>query len=73
MIKGSLNYWYKQLGEKKSKCVRVNMGEMVLTLPNEIHALTFDEENEFIVFSWGLRGGKDYELDTFRVESIIKL
>ena len=73
MVKGSLNYWYKQLNEKKSKCVRVNTGEMVVTLPNEVHALTFDEENEFIVFSWGLRGGKDYELDTFRVDSIIKL
>tara|TARA_B110000261_G_C13027315_1_gene334732 strand:+ start:349 stop:732 length:384 start_codon:yes stop_codon:yes gene_type:complete len=73
MVKGSLNYWYKQLNEKKSKCVRVNTGEMVVTLPNEVHALTFDEENEFIVFSWGLRGGKDYELDTFRVDSIINL
>ena len=73
MVKGSLNYWYKQLNEKKSKCVRVKTGEMVVTLPNEVHALTFDEENEFIVFSWGLRGGKDYELDTFRVDSIINL
>lgn len=72
MVKGSLNYWYKKLNDKKSKCIRVNTGEMVITLPNEIHALTFDEENEFIVFSWGLRGGKDYELDTFRVDSIIQ-
>ena len=38
----------------------------------EIHALEIGEEgNQFIVFSSGLRGGKDYEDDTFRVESII--
>ena len=71
ITKGSLRYWYKKLDEIESKNIIVKEGELVVTEPNEVHAITFEEENEFIVFSWGLRGGKDYEIDTFRVESII--
>ena len=49
-----------------------NVGDMVSTPPNEIHALVIgDDGNEFIVFSQGLRGGSDYESDTFRVDSIV--
>jgi dTDP-4-dehydrorhamnose 3,5-epimerase-like enzyme len=71
MISGSLNYWYKKLGSNKpARVVRVIKGEIIKTPPKEIHALTFDEKNEFIVFSRGLRGGKDYEKDTFRVSPI---
>ena len=73
VVKGSFKYWFKQLDEKKSKCINVNYGEMVLTLPNEIHALTFEEESEFIEFSWGLNDRKDYEIDTFRVDSIVSI
>lgn len=72
MIKGSLLYWFMPLGGSESECVRVNAGELVTTPPNEIHALTFDEENEFIVFTWGLRGGQDYESDTYRVQNIVR-
>lgn len=71
ITKGSLRYWYKKLDEIESKNIIVKEGELVVTEPNEVHAITFEEENEFIVFSWGLRGGKDYEIDTFRVESIV--
>ena len=71
MISGSLNYWYKKVNSrKKAKVIRIRKGELVKTPPYEIHALTFDEKNEFIVFSMGLRGGKDYEKDTFRVPPI---
>ena len=46
---------------------------MISTPPNEIHALKIGSDgNEFIVFSEGLRGGKDYESDTFRVSNIIE-
>ena len=42
-------------------------GDLVSTGPNEIHALRIGSEgNEFIVFTVGKRGGKDYEGDTFR-------
>ena len=73
MISGSLIYWYKKVNSKKKvKALRISKGELVKTPPYEIHALTFDEKNEFIVLSKGLRGGKDYEKDTFRVPPINK-
>lgn len=71
IISGSLYYWYKKLNCKKpSKVIKLIKGDMVKTKPYEIHALTFNESNEFIVFSKGLRGGKDYEKDTFRVSPV---
>lgn len=72
MVSGSLLYWSKQLDSDEVTCTRVSKGEIVITPPNEIHALTFDELNEFIVFTWGPRGGVDYESDTYRVASIVK-
>ena len=73
ITKGSLEYWHKPLGsEEKAECVLLERGDFVSTPPNEVHALRIVEDNEFIVFTEGLRGGKDYEQDTFRLkESII--
>ena len=72
MTRGSLRYWYQP--HDKSAPIRfvdVPHGYLISTPPNEVHALEITEHNEFIVFSSGLRGGKDYELDTFRVENPI--
>jgi len=73
MTKGRMEYWYKPVGSSEpSQMVMVNIGDVISTPPNEIHALRYldDEESEFIVFSEGPRGGPDYESDTFRVDSI---
>lgn len=71
---GSLEYWYKDLNSKnKAKKILVKKGDFISTPPYEIHALKIGKEgNEFIVFSEGQRGGKDYESDTFRVNNIIE-
>ena len=45
--------------------------DLISTPPFEIHALKISKENHFIVFASGMRGGKDYESDTFRVDPII--
>jgi len=73
MTKGSLEYWYKPVGSNEpAQMVVARVGDLVTTPPNEIHALVItDEGNQFIVFSEGKRGGKDYESDTFRTDSII--
>tara|TARA_R110000765_G_scaffold169394_1_gene274400 strand:+ start:951 stop:1355 length:405 start_codon:yes stop_codon:yes gene_type:complete len=73
MTKGSLEYWYKNVdSDDPSKMVIANEGDLVSTGPNEIHALRIGPKgNEFVVFSQGKRGGKDYESDTFRVDNII--
>jgi len=74
ITKGALEYWYKNYkSNKKAKMVLLGPGDLLETPPYEIHALrTRKEINEFIVYSWGTRGGKDYEKDTYRVDNIIK-
>jgi len=73
ITKGGLRYYYLNVGDDYDnvKSVVAKEGEMVTTPPYEIHALEILEDNQFIVFSEGLRGGKDYESDTFRVEKTI--
>ena len=73
MIFGSMEYWYKNVGSKEEpKVVYLKKGDLISTPPLEIHTLKIGSEgNSFIVFSSGLRGGKDYEADTFRVDPII--
>jgi dTDP-4-dehydrorhamnose 3,5-epimerase-like enzyme len=73
ITKGSLEYWYKPLKSKaKSKMKLLKVGDLVETPPNEMHALKIGKNgNEFIVFTIGKRGGKDYEDDTFRFEPTI--
>tara|TARA_B100000965_G_scaffold229623_1_gene192282 strand:+ start:835 stop:1221 length:387 start_codon:yes stop_codon:yes gene_type:complete len=73
MTKGFLKYWYKEKEPNSSvKYVDLNEGYLVTTPPLEIHALECLGESEFIVFSTGLRGGQDYESDTYRVDPILK-
>ncbi len=74
IIQGSLEYWYKDFNSKEdAKSVILQKGDYMTTPPYEIHALKIGEQgNQFIVFSNGLRGGIDYEKDTFRVPTIIK-
>jgi dTDP-4-dehydrorhamnose 3,5-epimerase-like enzyme len=72
MTKGSLRYWYQPADKSAPvQSVLVQEYEMVSTPPYEIHALEILEPNQFVVFSQGVRGGEDYESDTFRVPPIL--
>ena len=73
MTKGSLEYWYKPANSNEApQMILAKEGDMVSTFPNEIHALVIrGDGNQFVVFSEGVRGGSDYESDTFRVENIV--
>ena len=73
MTKGYLEYWYKPADSNElAKMVVAKVGDIVSTPPNEIHALVIREDgNQFVVFSEGVRGGMDYESDTFRVNCIV--
>tara|TARA_Y100000310_G_C20599532_1_gene772284 strand:- start:920 stop:1339 length:420 start_codon:yes stop_codon:yes gene_type:complete len=73
MTKGYLEYWYKSVdSDAAAKMVVANVGDIISTPPNEIHALVIRQlGNQFIVFSEGARGGKEYESDTFRVDCIV--
>lgn len=72
MTKGSLRYWYQPVDKSEPvRSVLVQEYELVSTPPYEIHALEILEPNQFVVFSQGVRGGEDYESDTFRVPPIL--
>tara|TARA_A100001515_G_scaffold16673_2_gene12136 strand:+ start:534 stop:953 length:420 start_codon:yes stop_codon:yes gene_type:complete len=72
ITKGSLEYWYADLDSlDDAKCVVLNEGDILSTPPYEVHALNITVDNEFIVFSEGLRGGADYESDTIRIDGNI--
>ena len=49
--------------------VIMNPGDFVAALPNEAHALKALEESTLLVLTKGPRGGKEYESDTFRLET----
>ena len=72
VTKGSFRYWYQPADKSEPvNSVLVREYEMISTPPYEIHALEILEPNQFIVFSQGVRGGEDYESDTFRVPPIL--
>ena len=68
ILNGSCFYFSKKLKQKKTKKIKLKKHDYLITKPNEIHAYRFLEKTEMLVFSKGLRGGKDYEKDTFRVQ-----
>lgn len=45
----------------------LNPGDLLLNHPHEEHALVALKDSEFLVLTSGLRGGKDYEKDTYRL------
>ena len=65
-------YYFKKKGRSYQKKI-LKKGDLINTMPLEINAFKFlAKKNTLLIFSSGLRGGKDYEKDTFRVESIVK-
>ena len=48
-------------------------GDLITSEEKEIHALKISELGcKFIAFTEGVRGGEDYESDTFRVDNIMR-
>ena len=74
ILKGSLEYWYKKKkSSERAKKIILKEGDFIETPANEIHAMKIGKtRNKFIVFSKGIRGGLDYEKDTFRVKAGLK-
>lgn len=67
ILKGSCIYLTRKNKSNIKKKIKLKKFDYLITKPNEIHAYKFLEDTEMIVFSKGLRGGKDYEKDTYRV------
>jgi quercetin dioxygenase-like cupin family protein len=72
ITRGSLEYWWRPLDSNgPAQCQVAVVGDLVTSDPNEVHAMRMLEYTEFVAFTEGVRGGQDYEADTFRVDSII--
>ena len=73
IISGSLEYWFKNDSMLASEFVVCLPGDLITSEENEIHALKISELGcRFIAFTEGVRGGEDYESDTFRVDNIMR-
>lgn len=72
MVKGSMEYTYKDANDKDAKEHRVTIrkGEVVETPPMTMHAMRFLEESIFIALTTEARDQKKYENDTVRVKLI---
>lgn len=71
VVKGSMEYWYKT-SDGIVDMIIANEGDFITSPPNEIHTYKAGLDGcDVIAFTEGPRGGKDYESDTIRVESII--
>lgn len=58
-----------QVGDGSREETVLERGSLAVTEPMEKHALVGLEESEMLVFTQGPRGGKEYESDTFRLET----
>mgnify|MGYP001273720981 FL=1 len=68
VLSGKLKF-ISQLKGKKKKSILMKKGDLVITEPWESHALVgVSDECEFLVFTKGPRGGKEYESDTYRLK-----
>ena len=66
LVKGKV----KLITRKKNKKVEeiiLSKGDLAVTSLNESHAIKAIKNSEYLVFTQGPRGGKEYENDTFRL------
>lgn len=58
-----------QMPNQETEEIVMTPGDLVETVPQERHALKAIEDSTLLVFTKGPRGGKEYETDTFRLET----
>jgi len=72
VIKGRVNLYYKtNVKSKKIKKILLKRNDLAVCYPNEPHAFKCIKNCEIIVFTKGPRRGKEYENDTFRLDTPI--
>lgn len=67
LLKGKIIIFSK-FKRQKTKSITLKVGDLVATYKNESHAIKAIQDSEFLVFTQGPRGGKEYENDTFRLK-----
>ena len=71
VLDGKIKYFFKKKTSKKISFLILKKGDLIESKFNEIHAFkTLSKKSVMLALSAGIRGGKDYEKDTFRVDPI---
>ena len=68
LLTGKIKLVSQVPGEQVAEAI-MGKGDFIVTLPNERHALVGLEDSELLVLTRGPRGGKEYESDTFHLET----
>ena len=58
-----------QMPDEPVRTTVLEIGDMIVNVPNEGHAFEALEDTTFLVLTRGPRGGENYEDDTFRLET----
>jgi len=72
VVSGQLTMLSQKVGQKKVCKHVLKPNDLMIHGPNEAHALIADKDTIFLAFADGLRGGKNYEKDTFRLSAPLK-
>ena len=68
MISGKMTILTQKFGENAITKSILQPYDLMTHEPYEIHTFIAEEDTVFLAFADGLRGGEDYEKDTYRVE-----
>ena len=69
LISGKFEVYVQKIGESEITKSIWNPGEFITWEPNEAHAFVALEDSVWITFVKGLRGGEDFEKDTYRLDT----
>lgn len=67
VIRGQIQALARLPGEEVQVAI-LSPGDLLENSPGEEHTLVAIEDSEFLVLTSGVRGGQDYEKDTYRVQ-----
>jgi quercetin dioxygenase-like cupin family protein len=66
LLSGKIQIFAAKKNKKKTSII-LKKGDLVVTTKNESHAIKAIINSQFLVFTQGPRGGKEYENDTYRL------
>ena len=69
LVSGKFEVYFQKLGEKEIKKILWSPYELVTWEPNEAHEFIALEDSVWVTFVNGVRGGEDFEKDTYRLET----
>ena len=67
VISGQLLVLSQKISSEKIEQHLLGPGDLMIHQPKEMHAMIAKTDTVFLAFAKGLRGGKNYEKDTYRI------